>query len=410
MSNLYSRLRKRRFLFVIAVAAVLIVLYLMLGRQSKSVAFITLSDNGYYPSLIATGEVVPPERIHLSAQVSGRIQQLNIPEGEIADSGEVIITLDSRDYQIDYERAHAREEAARIRLEQAQTQTLREAQLAFSEAEEEYKKSEREYNRQRSLFEENAISRSAYEDAETAYKLAHSRLETARVYYESYQPGGVNIRLLESALRESRVDRAAAQLKLDYTQLRAPAPVRVLELYVERGELINQGEAIGVLGTLERTEIEVRIDQRFTRLGMVGTPAEVWISGDPDQKWKGKIVETKPRADAARGVRTSIVALDEKPEELVPGTVVSVQLIASEPDAAHLIPDAFIANLNGQTGVWTENNARARFIPVNVGQRSETGVVVRGDLAGGMRVLKPDGLSEGTRISINETKEIAYEI
>ncbi len=410
MKNLFNRTSKRRLFYVITSVGIVLLFFLLLGQRNTSVAFITLDDNGYYPSLIATGEVVPPERIHLAAQVGGRVQTLNIPEGEIADSNEVVLTLDPRDYQIDYDRARDREEAARIRLEQAQTQTLREAEIALAEAKEEFKKAEREYNRQRSLYQDEAISRSAFEDTETAFKLAQNRLETARVQYESYQPGGVNIQLLESALRESRVDRAAAQLNLDYTQLRAPDRVRVLELNVERGELVREGEPVGILGTLDRTEIEVRIDQRFTRLGMVGTPAEVWISGDPGKKWSGRVVETKPRADAARGVRTSIVALDESPEELVPGTVVSVQLIAREPEAAHLLPDKFITTKDGQTGVWIEHNGRATFVNVTVGQRSENGVVVRGELSGGTHVLEPDGLSEGRRVTINEAKEIAYEI
>jgi len=410
MKALLNRLIKRRLLFVIALAILFVILYLFFARQSHTVAYVTLDNNGYYPSLIATGEVVPPERVHLAAQVGGRIQKLNIPEGEIADSGDVIITLDPRDYQIDYDRAQAREDAARIRLLQAQTQTLREAEIALAEAKEEYNKTEREYYRKRSLYDEKAISRSAYEDAETAYNLAKNRLESVRVRYESYQPGGANIQLLESALKESRIERAAARLNLDYTQLRAPDRVRVLELDVERGELVKEGEKIGTLGTLERTEIEVRIDQRFTRLGMVGTPADVWISGDPGQKWAGEVVETKPRADAARGVRTSIVALDKLPEELVPGTVVSVQLISREPEAAHLLPDNFITTKNGRTGVWIENDGRATFVEVRVGQRSENGVVVRGNLTGGMHVLEPDGLSEGRRVSINEEKEPANEI
>lgn len=410
MKNLVNRPVKRRLFYVVTVTAIILFVYMLSGQRSASVAYITLDTNGYYPSLIATGEVVPPERIHLAAQVGGRVRLLNIPEGEIADSGDVIITIDPREYGIDYDRARAREEAARIRLEQAQTESLREAEIAHSVAEEEFRKAEREYNRQRSLFKDEAISRSALEDAETAYKLAKNRLGAARVRYESYQPGGITIQLLESALRESRVERAAAQLNLDHTLLRAPADVRVLELYVERGELIKEGEAAGILGTLERTEIEVRIDQRFTRLGLVGTPAEVWISGDPDRKWNGSIVETKPRADAARGVRTSVVALDETPEELVPGTVVSVQLIAREPEAAHLVPDNFITSKNGQTGVWIERDGRATFVEVRVGQRSENGVVVRGDLAGGTHVLEPDGLSEGKRVSIQGSKEMAYEI
>lgn len=410
MKKALKHLSTRRIVFVSALlVAVLLVLFIG-NLFPASVEYITLGDYGYYPSLIATGEVIPPERIHLAAEVSGIVERIHLREGEIADSGAVIISLDPREYQIAYDRAKARESAAQIRLRQAQTQTVRQLEIALREAEAEFAKAAQEYNRQRNLFQQAAISKSAFEVAETAYKLAESRLEAARLEYESYQPGGVNIQVLESTVEESRIDRRAAQLNLERTKLRTPARVRVLQLNVERGELIQAGEAVAELGTLERIEIEVRIDQRFTQLGIVGTPAEVWISGNPDRKWLGKVVETKPRADAARGIRTSIVALDEMPEELVPGTIVSVQLISLEPEAAYLIPDGFLSTKKGQTGVWIAQNGRATFVPVLVGNRSQNGVLIRGDLEGGMHVLRPQGVSEGKRISINHLNEVSHEI
>lgn len=410
MKKTHKRITKRQLLFVIIAAICIILLLVFINKRTTAVAFIVLPDPGYHTSLIATGEVVPPERIHLASQVTGRIQHIHKNEGEIADSGETIIAIDPRDYQIQYERALAREQSAIIRLEQAQTQTCREAEIAYAKAGEEYKRAEREFKRQQSLFDDRAISLSAFENAETEYSIALRRLESAKLNFESYQPGGIQITLMEADLHENRIKRRAAQLNLEHTKLRAPARVRVLLLDRERGELVQAGEPIGFLGTLDRTEIEVRIDQRFSRLGIIDTPASIWISGTPEMKWSGRIVELKPRADAARGVRTSIVALDETTDELVPGTVVSVQLIAKEPEDAHLIPESFITTKDGNTGVWTEENGRATFIRVSIGQRSENGVVVHGNLTRGMAVLKPEGLSEGKRISLRAEKESENEI
>ncbi len=410
MKRTHKRITKRQLFFVVITVVCIFLLYFFIHKRTTSVTFIVLQDAGYYASLIATGEVVPPERIHLAAQITGRVQYIHIKEGEIADSGDTVITIDPRDYQLEYERTLARERSALIRLEQAQTRTRREAELAYSKAEEEYKKTEREYKRQQNLYKDRAISLSAFENTETEYSIAQRQLESAKLHYESYQPGGIEITLLEADLHENRIERRAAQLNLEYTKLHAPARVRVLLLERELGELVQAGEPIGILGTLDRTEIEVRIDKRFSRLGLVGTPADIWISGDPERKWNGRVVERKPRADAARGVRTSIVALEETTDELVPGTVVSVQLIAKEPESAHLIPETFITTKNGETGVWIEENGRATFIRVSIGQRGESGVVVRGDLSGGMSVLKPAGLSEGKRISLRMEKESDYEI
>jgi len=410
MKKTHKRITKRHLFFVAIAAVCIFLLFIFINKRTTPVAFIVLPDAGYYASLIATGEVVPPERIHLAAQVTGRIQRIHKKEGDIADSGETIIAIDPRDYQLEYERTLAREQSATIRLEQAQTQTRREVEIAYAKAKEEYKKVEREYKRQQSLYKDRAISLSAFEDAETEYSIAMKRLESAKLYFESYQPGGIQITLLEADLHENRIERRAAQLNLEHTKLYAPARVRVLLLERERGELVQAGEPIGLLGTLDRTEIEVRIDQRFSRLGLIGTPASIWISGNPEKKWSGRIVELKPRADAARGVRTSIVALDETTDALVPGMVVSVQLIAKEPEDAHLIPESFITSKDGETGVWTEENGRATFIRVSIGQRSENGIVVRGNLSGGMSVLKPAGLSEGKRISLRAEKESDHEI
>jgi len=219
MKRTHKRITKRQLFFVVITVVCIFLLYFFIHKRTTSVTFIVLQDAGYYASLIATGEVVPPERIHLAAQITGRVQYIHIKEGEIADSGDTVITIDPRDYQLEYERTLARERSALIRLEQAQTRTRREAELAYSKAEEEYKKTEREYKRQQNLYKDRAISLSAFENTETEYSIAQRQLESAKLHYESYQPGGIEITLLEADLHENRIERRAAQLNLEYTKL-----------------------------------------------------------------------------------------------------------------------------------------------------------------------------------------------
>ena len=97
------------------------------------------------------GRVDARQTVDLSFRVSGQLSALPATPGTVIAKGDTIARLDPTDYQLAVRRAEAEHQQA--------TSTL---------------------SRQRNLLEQNAVSRSVFEEAETQYRLTEVQLENAR--------------------------------------------------------------------------------------------------------------------------------------------------------------------------------------------------------------------------------------
>ncbi|MBD3898204.1 efflux RND transporter periplasmic adaptor subunit [Halomonas sp. ML-15] len=97
------------------------------------------------------GRVDARQTVDLSFRVGGQLSELPATPGTVIPQGEMIARLDPTDYQLAERRAEAEHRQA--------TSTL---------------------SRQRNLLEQNAVSRSVFEEAETQYALTEVQLDNAR--------------------------------------------------------------------------------------------------------------------------------------------------------------------------------------------------------------------------------------
>ncbi len=144
-----------------------------------------------------TGTTVSSGRVEVPARVSGILQSMHFRPGELVEQGELLFTIDPREY------------AAEVQAS--------EAELAAAQAE--LKRAETELNRAQRLFKQKAGS-------EADVVKWRGELEIARA----------------SILRaEAKIVRA--QLNLSYTEVTAPISGRVSRNRVDVGNLVGEGEA-----------------------------------------------------------------------------------------------------------------------------------------------------------------------
>src|SRR5262245_53241066 len=153
-----------------------------------------------------SGRLEAVERVEVRPRVAGAIKAVHFREGALVKEGDLLITIDPDPYAAEVERAKAQVLAA-------------EARLAYAQKEQE---------RARRLQQANsgAISESNVDQRVGAYREAEGNLKAA-----------------QAALQ-------AAQLNLDYTQVRAPVAGRVGKLEVTTGNLVAAGPSAPVLTTL----------------------------------------------------------------------------------------------------------------------------------------------------------------
>jgi HlyD family secretion protein len=370
------------------------------GRsQVRQVAWTEAREVDYLPSFVGSGEVVPAATASLAAMTSGRVEEVLVQEGDLVAAGQLLVVLERGPAQLELRQAQAEVAAAEARYRQGVTLERTRARVALEQALLQLEEAERAHQRLQALAAQGAVSQVEAEDAERRVRQARSAVEKAEVELESWQPDGSQLASLHATYQRAVTAVEAARLQLGYCDIASPWPARVLRVSVAAGERVQAGDVVVEVGAVQPTRVRVRADQRLERILKAGNPAWVWAPADPDDKWSGTVARVDARADAAQGTRGVEVELTTARPELAPGTVVSVQLLAAAPERAILLADRWLGARDGEPGVWLEQSGRARFAPVQLGERGPAGVVVRAGLQAGSRVLDPAGLTEGQRVT-----------
>ena len=154
----------------------------------------------------ASGKIRPEIEVKISPDVSGEIVELRVKEGDIVRQGDLLVRIKQDDYISLVEQAEAGVSQAKATQAQ-QRASLLNAQL--------------ELDRQKALFDADAISEGELQTAQTQYDVAVATSEAALYGVES----------AEARLRES-------QERLRKTTIYAPMSGTVSKLDVEFGERV----------------------------------------------------------------------------------------------------------------------------------------------------------------------------
>src|SRR5262245_42204191 len=219
MKNLSVRGRVVGAGALLAVAAVSVaVLVLIPSRETRSstpsksepaaipvsVAVVEQRDVSLWDEF--SGRLEAVERVEVRSRVAGAVKAVHFREGALVQEGDLLITIDPDPYTAEVERLMAQVVAAEARVA--------------------YTKKEQERGQRLQQANSGAISESNVDQRIGAYREAEGNLSAAR-----------------AALQ-------AAQLNLDYTQVRAPVSGRVGKLEITVGNLVAAGPGAPVLTTL----------------------------------------------------------------------------------------------------------------------------------------------------------------
>ncbi len=170
----------------------------------------------------ATGSVEPLHNVNISPRITGRVEYLNVREGDRVKSGQVLVRLDESQLDADVRAQQAAVAQAKYRLAQAQltqettdssvTTQLRQQQASLASAEADLKQAEKT----RAAQYESA--KALVEDAQTKIESAAASVANARAGVKSAEAN------LENAT--AKLDRANELYKLGYISTQAVEDAR----------------------------------------------------------------------------------------------------------------------------------------------------------------------------------------
>jgi HlyD family secretion protein len=299
----------------------------------------------------ASGEVKPKRFVNVSANVSGRITELLVKEGDAVRRGQVLARIDSTRFAAGERMSAAAMQAASADAERAEAD-LEASRLAYA--------------RSRKMHAEKLISDQAMEQAQAELKMKEAALNALRRRVAQQAAG----------LESNRDD-------LEKTVVVAPMDGVVTNLQREEGEVVIgaqsfQPTVIMTVGDLSSFEVEVLVDETDIRYIALGQPAEIRVDALEGIKVSGEVTEIGSSAIPRGGVQATQATANQAKDFKVAVTI-------KDPSAA------LRSGLNATAEITTAKKAMVVAIPIQA-------VVVRGVGKDG-KVIDPDALQASEKDS-----------
>lgn len=239
----------------------------------------------------------------LGFTVAGRIEAVNVWEGDTVHAGAELARLDRSETQARRDQARAQADAARATLLQLQRGSRREevaqARAATAAAQEKLDDARRDDERARRLFKDQVVSEQETQKAQTAVQVAARQYDQAREAQ----------RLVELGPRREQVDAARATLAAAEASVRnfdatlgnmvvkAPFAGVVTVRQHEPGEIVQAGAAAVTL--LNRDDRWVKVYVSETRIGAVhvGQGARITTDTYKGRSFAGTVSYVAPEAE-----------------------------------------------------------------------------------------------------------------
>lgn len=262
--------------------------------------------------VIADG-TVELTQVDVAPFVAGRVARVAVEEGAVVHRGDTLVVLAQSALPADLDQRRARMAAAEARLRELQAGARR-SEIERAEAElravtAEADRFERDRARLEPLEAQGMISRSQYDAAVTAARVAAGRRDAAAEAVQLLRQGARSeqIAAARAELENARAALAAGNATATDLVLTAPANATVLGRYVEPGEVIAAGQVAVTLGDATRPWVRVYLAAPVVPFVRVGQPARVTMEGLGDRSARARV-----SAIATEAEFTPRVALTEK--------------------------------------------------------------------------------------------------
>jgi HlyD family secretion protein len=365
------------------------------GERTSEVRGEVVAQRDLVAVVTASGVIQPKRKVDISADISGRVIQLPVEEGQLVSQGDLLLRIDPTTYQAAVRRAEAAVAQAQAQAAQARANLLQ-AQSAARRAEQ-------------LSAGEGLISPQDVEQARTGQQVAEAQYEAARY----------GVAQAQASLSEARE-------ALRKTTIVAPMSGRVTRLNIEEGEtaivgtMNNPGSLLLTIADLSVMEASVKVDETDVPRINFGDSATVRIDAFPNRTFSGRVtrisnsaIQGLPGASAGQTQSVDfevVITLDAPPEGLRPDLSATAEVVTARRYGALSVPiiSVTVRDPDGKRfrstaepgapatgreqadeveGVFVVRDGKTEFVPVKVGIAGERFFEIEEGLSGGEVVV-----------------------
>lgn len=294
------------------------------------------------------------ERVEVRARVSGYLDKINFEDGQYVEKGDVLFVIDQRPFRIALNEAKASLESIQTRAEL----------------------SEKEFGRAKNLKASGAVSQELLDRRQQEFHSARAELAAAQAAVE------------------------AAELELEFTEVRAPVSGRISENFISVGNLISGGMQAATLLTrivsldpiyfsfeASGEDLSPYLEQQSEEPSI---PIYVKLTGEEDFVHEGVFDFIDNEIDQSTGTLSGRATFENSDLSLTPGMFGLARFAGNNSRPEIMIPDDAISS---------DQSTKFVFV-VDDSNKVERRLVEIGFLHSNLRVIRR-GLSENDRVIIN---------
>ena len=354
----------------------------------------------FIQTIVATGHVETPHRISIGSQIVGVVKNIPVSEGQIVQSGQVLIELDDAEWRAAAQQADMLVLQAQARLRQVREVQAPVAAQSLVQAEINVSYAEKQWHRNVDLFTKSFISQAALDEAKKNVDLTQAQLQTAKKQVQTTHPTGSDYQIAATALSQAEANSKVAYSRRQHTIIKTPIAGTLISRDVETGDVVQAGKALMTLSPSGATQLVVQIDEKNLPLLVLGQLARASADAYPTLNFSAAISYINPSVDLQRGSVEIKLNVPEPPAYLRQDMTVSVDIQVATRLRPLLVPTDTIHDVKGrQPWVLKVADGKARKQVLRVGLQSAGMSEVLSGLSVNDRVLTfTNEVNEGDRI------------
>jgi len=335
-----------------------------------------------WPSIYeATGTVRARTSAVIAAKLLGYVREVKVQAGDRVREGQLLVTLDARDLDVNASKAEAALDEVRS--------SIPEADNAVAGAKASLDLAQTTFNRMQELWNKKSISNQEFDESSAKLKSAQAAYEMARGRRAQLDAQGARV---QQDIRSTEIARS-------YAEITAPFAGVVIAKSVDPGAMAVPGAPLLTIEREGAYRLEASVEESRVAAIRVGQSVSVMLDG-LDRTLDARVSEIIPAVDAASRSYTVKIDLPSLPA-LRSGAFGRASFSLGSRSPLTIPVGAVTARGQLQSVVVAENGiAHTRLI--TSGQQSKDQVEVLSGLTAGEMVIfpVPSGLSDGAAVEV----------
>lgn len=265
------------------------------GRIVAAVAAaFLLTACGEQESTVFGSGTVEATDVLVSAEVRGRVLEVDTAEGSKVDRGELLVRLDPEDYELELaqgrQRLIAAEAELAMLLEGAREEDLLRAQAEVSRAEETLELARRTFERTQRLYEAGSATQSDRDSAETQFRQAQAGLQAAEAGYRRLLAARPEeVRRGQAKVEEARIAVNRLENCVQDTLVESPLSGTIITQFVDAGEYAAPGAPLVRVADLSTVYLTIYVPGPALSRIRLGQEARIEVDGMPERDFAGRL-------------------------------------------------------------------------------------------------------------------------